>query len=135
MKPVRTNRGLIKYILLTFITCGIYGLWYISQWAKDINTICAADGRHTRGLIGLLLFSLITCGIYPIIYYYNFCERLKSNCVQNGVHSSVSGGKYILFCLLSSITAGITGLIIIHDMMATTNRLAADYNSKLTSTT
>ena len=131
MKPVRTNRSLIKYILLTIITCGIYGLWFISQWAKDLNTICAADGRHTRGLIGLFLLSIITCGIYPIIYYYNFCERLNSNCVQNGVPSSVNGGKYILFCLLSAVTFGITGLILMYNMLDTTNKLAADYNSKL----
>ena len=131
MKQIRTNRSLIMYIILTAITFGIYGLWFISQWAKDLNTMCEGDGKHTRGLLGLILLSAITCGIYPIIYYYKFCERLNNNCAANGVASSVSGGKYILFCLLSGVTCGITGLIIMYNMLDTTNKLAANYNSKL----
>ena len=32
---LKTNRGLLKYILLSAITCGIYGLWLgikMKQW-------------------------------------------------------------------------------------------------------
>ena len=131
MKQIRTNRSLIVYILLTAVTCGIYGLWFIHQWAKDLNTMCEGDGKHTRGLLALLLLSLVTCGIYSIIYYYNFCERLNDNCAKNGVASSVNGGKYILFCLLSAVTFGITGLIVMYNMLDTTNKLAANYNGRL----
>ena len=131
MKQVRTNRSLIMYIVLTAITFGIYGLWFIHQWAKDLNTLCEGDGKHTRGLLGLILLTAVTCGIYSIIYYYKFCERLNDNCQKNGITSSVSGGKYIVFSLLSSVTCGITGLVIMYNMLDTTNKLAANYNSKL----
>ena len=130
MKTIRTNRSLIVYILLTAVTAGIYGLWFIHQYAKDMNTMCEGDGKKTRGLLGLILLSVVTCGIYPIIYYYGICERLNANCLKNSIPCSVNGGKYILFMFLSSVTCGITGLVIMHNMFKATNALAADYNAR-----
>ena len=67
MRQLNTDRGLLKLILLSFITCGIYELIFIHSLAADVNEACREDGKHTTGLLGLLLLSLITCGIYSLV--------------------------------------------------------------------
>ena len=45
---LKTNRGLIKYVLLSIITLGIYGLVVMSSVSTDINTIASRyDGKKT----------------------------------------------------------------------------------------
>ena len=45
---LKTNRGLIKFILLSAITFGIYGLVVMSALSTDINTIASLyDGKKT----------------------------------------------------------------------------------------
>ena len=45
---LRTNRGLLKFILLSLITFGIYGIVVMSDVSTDINTIASRyDGRRT----------------------------------------------------------------------------------------
>jgi hypothetical protein len=54
------KRSLVGVILLSIITLGIYGLYWIHKLAKDVNAICAGDGKKTGGLLKCLLLGLIT---------------------------------------------------------------------------
>ena len=45
---LRTNRGLLKFILLSIITLGIYGIVVMSHISTDINVIATRyDGKKT----------------------------------------------------------------------------------------
>ena len=45
---LKTNRSLLKFILLSIITFGIYGLVVMSAVSTDINTIAGRyDGKKT----------------------------------------------------------------------------------------
>lgn len=57
-------------LLFTFLTCGIYGLWWYHTYATEIkNALNRQDLSPTRDL--LLMF--VTCGIWGIIaFYYNY---------------------------------------------------------------
>lgn len=44
---LKTNRGLLKLILLNFLTLGIYGLVVMSNISSDINLIAAAASPTT----------------------------------------------------------------------------------------
>ena len=55
---LRTNRGLLKTILLSAITFGIYGLVVQAHIAEDTNVICSRyDGQKTMNF--WLLFFLV----------------------------------------------------------------------------
>ena len=44
VRPVgqlKTNRGLLKFILLSVITLGIYGIVAMSSVSSDVNVICS----------------------------------------------------------------------------------------------
>lgn len=45
-RQLKTNRSLLKYILLSIITFGIYGIVVMSNISSDINTIASRyDGK------------------------------------------------------------------------------------------
>ena len=52
---LKTSRGLIKYILLTLITLGIYNLYVIYRAAKDANLADTQD-KKVGGLIFYIIF-------------------------------------------------------------------------------
>ena len=60
-KPLNDDRSFIKLLVLSIVTLGIYELWHIHHWTKDINEICKDDGKNNEGLLLhiLLLIHLI----------------------------------------------------------------------------
>ena len=55
------QRNIAVCIILTIVTCGIYGIYWFICLTDDTNTVYGAQG--TSGAMAFL-FSLITCGIY-----------------------------------------------------------------------
>ena len=54
---LKTNRGLLKYILLSAVTLGIYSIVVMSSVSNDINVIASRyDGKRTMHYC-LLFFS------------------------------------------------------------------------------
>ena len=51
VRPVgqlKTNRGLLKYIIFSIITFGIYPLVFMSSISSDVNVVCSRyDGKKT----------------------------------------------------------------------------------------
>ncbi len=91
--PIK-NRNIAMCIILSIITCGIYGIvWQISM-VDDLNT---ASGRvgDTNG-ITVWLLSIITCGIYGWIWMYKAGEKVDMIKTKNGMPSSNSGLVYLL---------------------------------------
>jgi len=67
---VGENREPGLVILFTFLTCGIYALWWYHTYATEVkNALNRQDLSPGRDL--LLMF--VTCGIWGIIaFYYNY---------------------------------------------------------------
>lgn len=63
---LKEDRSLVTYILLSLVTCGIYGYYFIYKLAEEVNIACEGDGEQTSGLVAFILLSFITCGIYLI---------------------------------------------------------------------
>ena len=55
---LRTNRGLVKVILLSILTLGIYALVVTAHISEDVNVVCSRyDGRKTMNF--WLLFFIV----------------------------------------------------------------------------
>lgn len=125
---LKTDRSLLMYILLTFVTCGIYSWYFIYALARDVNAACAGDGRNTAGLIKLILLSLITCGIYSWIWYYGLGNRLAYNAPRYGMNFQENGTTVLLWMILGSFLCGIGPFIALHIIIKNTNMLCGAYN-------
>lgn len=126
--PLRTDRNLLLVVLLTFVTCGIYGYVFIYQLAKDVNTACYGDGEDTPGLLAFILLSLVTCGIYSFIWYFKLGERLSNNLQRYGMPSGSGGVEILLWMLLGQFLCGIGPFIAWYIIINNTNMVCGGYN-------
>ena len=98
-KPVaqlKTNRGLVKFILLSLITFGIYGLVVMSSVSSDINTIATRyDGKKTMHFCLLsFIFSWLTCGIAVFVCYHKISARIGKELTRRGISYNFGADTY-----------------------------------------
>lgn len=128
---LKTDRSLIILILLNLVTCGIYNLFFIHQWAKDVNVACAGDNENTPGLLPFILLSLVTCGIYSWIWYYKLGNRLAANAPRYGLSLQENGTTIILWLIFGIFLCGIGSLVGMNIAIKNTNTICAAYNNSI----
>ena len=109
-------------ILLTLITCGIYGLFW--QY-KQITALNYFLGRHEYDFWMWFLLSIITCGIFAIYYEYKMAGSINDVKLANsrGVDPNLP-----LICLFLSIFGlGIVSLAIQQNEINLLCNVSADY--------
>ena len=62
-----TKRDIAVAVILSIVTCGIYGLYWFVVLSEDVNTL--TDDHSTSGATALIL-SIVTCGIFGIYWIY-----------------------------------------------------------------
>ena len=67
----------LKILLLSIVTCGIYGIVFFYQYGEDTNKVCAGDGKNTMNYLLALLLSAVTCGIFGLVWLYQVFARLE----------------------------------------------------------
>ena len=77
-RQLKTNRGLLKFILLSLITFGIYGIVVMTSISTDINLIASRyDGKKTMHYCLLIfLITPITLGIASIVWCHKISARI-----------------------------------------------------------
>lgn len=73
---VKDNRSFWFYLLLTFLTCGLYSIYFWYVYVEDLNTIFYGDGEDSPNYIIVLLLSWVTCGIYGVYWRYKQANRM-----------------------------------------------------------
>ena len=68
------NRNIVVCIVLSIVTCGIYGLYWMVVLNDELN---AASGQYGPSGGTVLLFSIVTCGIYGLYWMYKMGERVE----------------------------------------------------------
>ena len=73
---VKDDRNFITFLILNFITCGIYGIYFWYMYVEDINTVFYGDGEDSPNYILVLILSIITCGIAELMTA-TVCRSMK----------------------------------------------------------
>lgn len=126
---LKTNKGLLKTILLSLITFGIYPLVVMSAVSNDINIVASRyDGKKTMHYC-LLFFIVapITFGIAGIVWYHRISNRIGAELDRRGVAYSFGAGTYWGWCVLGSLI-GIGPLVYLHKLFKAVNKMNAHYN-------
>ena len=128
-RKLKTNRGLIKLILLSIITFGIYPLVIMSSISSDINVIASRyDGKKTMHFCLLVfIFTGLTLGIAPIVWYHRISKRIGNELKRRGIAYSFGAGSFWGWSVLGSLIA-IGPLVYTHKLFKAMNKLSADYN-------
>ncbi|MBQ8288189.1 MAG: DUF4234 domain-containing protein [Clostridia bacterium] len=128
--PVKTDYSLVAYILLSFITCGIYGWYYIHMMARDTNQICAEDGDKVGGLAAYILLNLVTCGFYSVYWMYKIQNRLYIAGPKYGMPVAETGTTVLVWYLVGFLICGIGSFIAVHYVLKSLNRVGSAYNAR-----
>lgn len=122
-----------KYILLSFVTCGIYGIYAMYTFTEDVNSLCAGDGKKSSNYIIVMLLTFCTCGIYGFYWWYKQAERLKEVSSRYGVSVKENGTTILCWQIFGSLLCGIGPFVATYIMFDNVNRLALVYNGEKTS--
>ena len=93
-----TQRSIPICIILSIVTCGIYGIYWFVVLTDDVNAV-AGDTQAPSGVVCFLL-SLVTCGIYGLYWNYKQGEKLDYVKTSQGYPSSNSGILYLILSLI-----------------------------------
>lgn len=94
-------------ILLTILTCGIYGIYWEICIVNDVNKVTHNESATSGGMVFLL--SLLTCGIYWLYWLYKSGQMIDDARVSLG---KASGNNAILNIVLSLFGLGIVAIAI-----------------------
>lgn len=70
------NRGVIKVLFLSLITCGIYSIYWYYVTAQALNEEQPDD--PLMNYIGAFLLGIVTCGIYELYWFYKFYKKVDT---------------------------------------------------------
>ncbi|MBE7040444.1 MAG: DUF4234 domain-containing protein [Ruminococcaceae bacterium] len=126
---LKTNKGLLKYILLSIITFGIYPLVVMSSVSDSVNIAASRyDGKKTMHYC-LLYFIVapITLGIGALVWYHNISNRIGDELRRRGIAYSFGAADFWLWNILGSFIL-IGPLVYTHKLFRATNLMCANYN-------
>ncbi len=101
-------RNIAVSILLSIVTCGIYGIYWMIKMNDEVNQLASEPDATSGGMV--LLFTLITCGIYSWFWLYKMgerCDRIKG----------VQGNSNIVYLLLGIFGLGIVSYCLMQDTL------------------
>lgn len=103
------KRDIVVAIILSLVTCGIYGIYWFIVLSEDVNTL--TDDHTTSGGVAFLL-SLVTCGIYGIYWVYKLGRRLYEYQLANKEEAS---DYSILYVVMNIFGFGLVTYALIQD--------------------
>lgn len=129
-RMLKTNRGMLKTILLSLITCGIYALVFYSSLGEDINQIASRrDGKKTMHYC-LLLFIIapLTCGIALFVWFHNISGRIGEEARMRGIDTSFGASTFWLWEILGAIII-VGPFVYLYKLCKTMNDICENYNT------
>ena len=91
------KRDIAVAVILSIVTCGIYGLIWFIGIINDLNVAANTPEDKSAGMI--ILLSIITCGIYGYIWLYRAGEKIDKIRQMNGEAPQSSSLLYLLLCI------------------------------------
>ena len=126
---LKTKRGLLKFILLSIITAGIYGVVTLSDLSNDINIIASRyDGKKTNNFcLSAMIFAPLTLGISLYCWQHKLCNRIGDELARRNYEYRFSASTFWLWGILGSLII-VGPFIYMHKMFKAMNLLSESYN-------
>lgn len=91
------QRNIGLCILLTIITCGIYGFYWLYKITEETNRLSGDKSAVNGGVV--VIFSIITCGIYELFWLCTQGERFDTMRKNRGKEVSHYNVLYLVLGL------------------------------------
>lgn len=119
------KQNVALYLILNFLTFGIYGFFIWHRWTENVNTLCEGDEKDSANYFLVYILDWFSCGIYALVWNYQQADRLYQAADKYGVQIKQGGLFILLFRIFFPPVANAYKII-------NANKLIDAYNSKLT---
>ena len=109
-------------IILTLITCGLYGLYWQYRQIDALNQFL---GRNEYSFGMWLLLSIITCGIFAIYYEYKMADGINE--IKTMYGRRVDNNLPLICLLLAVFGLGIVSMAIEQNEINMLCNVSADF--------
>jgi hypothetical protein len=96
------ERSIPLYIVLTVITCGLFGIYWFISIAGDIAKL--REQPEPRGIFDYII-GLITCGIYLLVCYYRYPKYIVEIQEKRGLKVNDISVISLIFGILFGIVS------------------------------
>ena len=90
------ERNIVTCILLSIVTCGIYGLYWFITLTDDASR---ANDDPSFTVVKAFLLTLVTCGIYNIYWNYKIGKEMFEANQKRGIQTSDNSILYLVLGL------------------------------------
>ena len=94
------RREVALSIVLSIVTCGIYGIYWLYKLCEDMNKLTGEPGNPLFDVI----LCAVTCGIYSIYLSYKWADRADN---LRRKHNAAPKNNSTLFLILSVMSLDI----------------------------
>lgn len=123
------TRGLLKYILLTIITCGIYAVVVQSRLVDELNIAASShDAQRTPSVAEAGVYIALTFGIYSFVWNHRFAKRIGNELARRGIGYGFGASSYWLWNILGALII-VGPLVYMHKLLKAMNLINQSYNS------
>lgn len=91
---VGTTRNPVTVIILSIVTCGIYGLFWLYTTSTDLNNVLEEERINP---VLMIVLSFVTCGIAMLYWMYQIDKAVADVCAKNSVQYS---SNFIIWLIL-----------------------------------
>lgn len=112
-------RSPVVVILLTLVTCGLYGIYWLYKMSEEIQHLSDTPESTSPGVELLLI--LVTCGLYSYYWYYKYAKKIYYIQQKNNIQPAEDNG--ILYIILNVFQLHIISMAI---MQGTLNKATSN---------
>ncbi len=91
------KRNIALYVVLTIVTCGLFGLYWLCVVNNDTNLV--SGHPEAFGGVAVILLTIITCGIYGFFWAYRMGQSIDEAKAKRGMPAGNTGMIYIILTL------------------------------------
>lgn len=97
-RPMISKRDVAMAIILSIITCGLYGIYWFIVMTDESNNV--SDEKTSSGGLAFL-YTLVTCGIYRLYWNYKMGQKLYLAGKKYNLPISDNSVLYLILAIFS----------------------------------
>ena len=133
MERKKEDRSLFIYLLLSVITCGIYGIIFMWKFVEDLNEVSSKkdpQSWQSPNYLIVLLLGIVTCGVYSFFWLYKVGNTMQRTGEDYGERIDESGTTFLLWTILSAWILGLGIYVVSYLMFKNMNTICHRYNEE-----
>ena len=123
-----TNRSMWKLMLLSFLTCGVYGVIFFIPFSFDLEKIAPHhNGSKQLNFLWAYLLSLFTFTLVIDIWHYQTANHVSRALEHRNIDYEFGTSDFWLWLILGSLFL-VGPFVYFHKLCKAMNLLCAHYN-------